>query len=85
MLPYMPACLPACLQDTLELTQVQRRSILAAWHSYQEGVGAARQQTRQAIDVLQAQAQAQQEAGGAYAAFGGSAQAASEVRVSGYQ
>ena len=61
----------------MELSQLQRRAILKAWRAYQDAVGAARQQTHQAIDVLRGQAQ-QQAAG----ADGGTAQAAAEVCTS---
>ena len=77
------ASLPTGAQDKMELSQGQRQSILTAWHSYQDAVGAARQQTHQSIDVLRGQAeqwarQEEQQAGGAY---GGPAQAAAEVRA----
>jgi hypothetical protein len=68
----------------MELTQLQRQSIMTVWRNYQDAVGAARQQTHLSIDVLRGQTELwagqEQQACGAYTANAGPAQAAAEVR-----
>lgn len=48
--------MPAGLQDNLELSQLQRQSVVTAWRRYLSCVDAARQRSRQALDMLRGQA-----------------------------
>jgi hypothetical protein len=70
----------------MELSQLQRRSILTAWRTYQDAVHAARQQSHQKIDVLREQAEKwalqeqEPQAGSAYGGPGHT-EAAAEVRM----
>jgi hypothetical protein len=70
----------------MELSQLQRLSILTAWRTYQDAVGAARRQSHQSIDVLREQAEKwalqehEPQAGGAHG-VPGHTEAAAEVRV----
>ena len=48
--------MPAGLQANLELSQLQRQSVVTAWHRYLSRVDDARRRSRRALGVLRGQA-----------------------------